>query len=524
MKKGFKIAGMVLAGCMALAIVAGGSVWGLGLPLKPFDEGWCIGNNGYDVDSPEVERLIAVRPTEVQANISDMEYYSFIHYGMNTFTGNEWGTGKENPAQFNPMVVDTDQWVRVLKESGSSGIIFTAKHHDGFCLFPSDYTEHDIANSPYQDGNGDICGQMAQSCKKYGMKLGFYLSPWDMHEETYATDAYNDYFANQLTELCTRYGEIFTFWFDGAKGQDTGDWTYDFDRYYKIIRELQPNAAISNCGPDVRWIGNEAGQARKSEWSVISSGNARVEEVMAHSQKSESQAKELQSVSYDAEDRGSRELLKNYRDLIWFPAEADVSIHNGWFYMDPKEAESWDQKNAAKARSAKQLEEIYYKTVGGNALLLMNVPPSKDGVITESDVKLLQDFKKRIDKTFAEKLSPVIQVTGKEDNGQTVDFSSKEDHYMLKDGEYVLRLKFDQAKKVSTVVLREDITQSQRVEAFKIYAKTPAGYLKVYDGTVIGSKKICIINPLLVKSTKELDIVITQSRSNPVIRTVEAYR
>lgn len=518
MKKVLKITGSVIAGCLAAAILACAAVWGLGLPLKPYDEGWCIDNNGYEIHSPEVERLIAVRPTEIQATISDMEYYSFIHYGMNTFTGVEWGDGKEEPSQFNPTIVDTDQWVRTLKESGSSGIIFTAKHHDGFCLFPSDYTDHDIASSPYQDGNGDVCRQMADSCKKYDMKLGFYLSPWDQHEATYGTDAYNDFFVNQLTELCTNYGEIFAFWFDGARGENAPDFEYDFERYYAVIRELQPNAAIANCGPDVRWIGNEAGQARESEWSVISSGNASVDEIMDNSQQGTGDLKKLQSVSYDAADRGSRELLKDYRDLIWYPAEADVSIHRGWFYSE--------EGNAAKMRTAKELEHIYYNTVGGNALLLMNVPPTKEGVIADKDVKLLQDFKARIDKTFETKLDPVVNAVSVREAGERgayIDVSGPECSYQLADNESVLRLSFKEKQKVSAIVLREDITQSQRVEAFKIYAKTPMGYLKIYEGTVIGSKKICLIHPLLTKSTTEIDIVITQSRSNPVIRTVEAY-
>ena len=501
--------------CILLAaVIVCSCILIFGLPINPSKQGWCIDNNGYDINSPEVERLISVTPSEVQMAIGDMEYYSFIHYGMNTFTGREWGDGNEDPAQFCPETVDTDQWVRVLKESGSKGIILTAKHHDGFCLWPSAYTEHDIENSPYQNGKGDICKQMAESCKKYDMKLGFYLSPWDMHEETYATDAYNDYFTNQLTELCTNYGEIFSFWFDGARGEDVGDWQYDFDRYYAVIRELQPNAAIALTGPDVRWIGNEAGIVRKSEWSVIPSGSASIEAVMEQSQHSEEDAKRLQKLKdKNSVDNGSRELVEFYPDLIWKQGEADVSIHHGWFYTD--------EGNAAKMRSAAELEKIYYRTVGGNALLLMNVPPTKDGVIADKDVELLQDFKARIDKKFAEKLSPVVEAVG-EDSAVPIDFSA-DGSYKLSDNENVIRLTFDEKQKVSTIVLSEDVTQSQRVEEFRIYAKTAAGYLKIYDGTVIGSKKICLISPLLAKSAKEFDIVITQSRNNPVIENVEAY-
>lgn len=514
MNKAFKITGAVIASCLAISLIATSCASSKATVVSnPASEGWCIDNNGYEINSPEVERLTSVRPTELQAKFSDMEYYSFIHYGMNTFTGVEWGTGEEDPAEFCPTVVDTDQWVKTLKDSGSKGVIFTAKHHDGFCLFPSAYTEHDIENSPYMDGKGDICKQMAESCKKYDMKLGFYLSPWDMHEETYGTDAYNDYFANQLTELCTNYGELFTIWFDGAKGEDTGDWTYDFDRYYDIIRTLQPNCAISNCGPDVRWIGNEAGKARESEWSVITSGNASVEEIMGNSQQSEEGAKELQSVSYEADDRGSRELVKDYRDLIWYPAEADVSIHRGWFYSD--------KGDASKQRTAKELENIYYKAVGGNAFLLMNVPPNKDGVIAKKDVKLLEEFKARLDKTFKTQLDVKTEALSINGASTPVDVSNLECSYKLADNENAISVKLDGMHKISAVNLREDITQSQRVEEFKIYAKTDKGYVDIYNGTVIGSKKICLIDSSV--KTDELLIVFTQSRSNPYIRTIEVF-
>lgn len=479
---------------------------------KDFSKGWDNDNNGYEINSKEVDRLISVKPTERQVAFSDLEYYSFIHYGMNTFTDVEWGTGKESPEQFNPENVDTDQWVRVLKESGSKAIIFTAKHHDGFCLFQTEYTEHSIKNSPYKDGKGDIVAELAESCKKYDMLLGLYLSPWDMHEETYGTAAYDDYFVNQLTELCTNYGDIFAFWFDGAKGENAPDFEYDFDRYYEVIRRLQPNAIIANCGPDVRWIGNEAGITRKSEWSVISSGNAAVEEIMNNSQKGEDQAEKLQSVSYDAKDRGSRELLKSYRDLIWYPAEADVSIHYDWFYHDN-----------SKKRTAKQLADIYFGTVGGNASLLLNVPPSKNGIIEEKDIKILQKFRKIIDEAFTEKLDYCVTSDTEKENEELNAIKSPEGSYMFNEGEHTLTFKFDGKKKVKTIVLQEDITQSQRIEEFKVYAKVPGGYKKISSNTVVGSKKIIRLSPLNVRNTDEIKIVFTQSRSNPVLRNIEFY-
>lgn len=469
--------------------------------------GWNNDNNGYPNSGEDVERLISVKPTQLQIDFADLEYYSFIHYGMNTFTNSEWGTGKESPSQFNPTNVDTDQWCKVLKESGSKGIIFTAKHHDGFCLFQTDYTEHSIKNSPYKNGKGDIVAELTESCKKYDLKLGIYLSPWDRHESTYGEDAYNDYFVNQLTELCTNYGEIFVFWFDGAKGDDAPDFTYDFQRYYEVIHKLQPNAIIANCGDDVRWIGNEAGKVRKNEWSVISSGSASIEKTMEDSQHNASDADRLIERDYTDEDLGSREVVLPYRDLVWKQGESDVSIHYNWFHH-----------KTSKSRTASQLADIYFKTVGGNALMLLNVPPSKNGIIEAKDVKLLQKFKSKVDKAFTNKLDFDLYASDKLDDSLKADGS-----YMLSENENALTLKLNSKQKVKTLVIREDTHYSQRVEQFDVYVKAYGSYIKVNSGTVIGSKKIIQLPSAVIPRTDEIRIVFTQSRSNPVIRSVEAY-
>ena len=470
--------------------------------------GWSDYNNGYPNSGEDVERLISVKPSAIQKKVEDMEYYSFIHYGMNTFTVSEWGTGKESPSQFCPETVDTDQWCRVLKASGSKGIIFTAKHHDGFCLFQTAYTEHSIKNSPYMNGKGDIVAQLSESCKKYDMKLGLYLSPWDRHEPTYGTDAYNDFFVNQLTELCTNYGEIFAFWFDGAKGEDAPDFSYDFDRYYNVIRELQPNAVISVCGPDVRWIGNEAGVSRKSEWSVITSGSASVEKTIEESQHSEAEAEKLRGVSETEADLGSRDLVVRYRDLVWKQAEADVSIDYNWFYNEKSDS-----------RTARQLADIYFSTVGGNALMLLNVPPSMNGVIEKKHIRILEKFKSIVNKQLKNKLDFDFE------SSSVIPESIKTDgSYMLGDNENGLNLKFDSKQKVKTIVIREDTSFSQRVEEFEIYSKVAKDqYVRIYRGTVIGAKKIILLPSAAIPRTDELKIVFTQSRSNPVIRSVEVY-
>ena len=321
---------------------------------------WCVKNNGYAISDDETERLNSVLPSERQLEFMKMEYYNFVHFGINTFYGREWGDGKEDISRFCPARLDTDQWCSVLKSTGSKGVIITAKHHDGFCLFDTAYTKHNVMNTPF---GKDIVRLLSESCKKYDMKLGIYLSPWDRHESTYGTEEYNDYFVGQLRELCTNYGELFCLWFDGACGEGANGkkQVYDWDRYYAVIRELQPKAVISVCGPDVRWIGNEGGRVRKSEWSVIPCGNASNDKIMNASQQTEAQAKELAVTTDRDEDLGSRELLSKYRDLVFKPAEADVSINLGWFYHP--DIYYLFKKN----RTAKDLAEIYFNSVGGNA-------------------------------------------------------------------------------------------------------------------------------------------------------------
>lgn len=476
-------------------------------PLHPVSKDsldtWDKSNNGAELESAEVERLISIKPSEIQLGLQRLEYYSFIHFGMNTFTGVEWGKGAETPKAFCPERIDTDQWARVLKNSGSRGIILTAKHHDGFCLFPSKYTEHSIKNSPYKNGKGDIVRELSDSCKKYGLLFGIYLSPWDRHEKTYGTPAYNDYFVNQLTELCENYGDIFCFWFDGAKGKDAPDFTYDFERYYNVIRTLQPKAAICNCGPDLRWIGNEGGKVRKSEWSVITQNTIAVEEVMKNSQQGAEEAAALQTFDRYESDLGSRELLSNHKNLIWSQGEADVSIHKDWFYS-PK----------PRPRSARELEKIYFRTVGGNALLLLNVPPSKNGIIEPSDVKLLEEFKRRIDGAFKTEL-PFRAET---QNGRVLS-----ENEPLKKGDGAVFLKLSSSQKIRTIVLTEDTSQSQRIEKFDVYLKSKNGLVKVYSGTTIGSKKIIRLPAVLQKRTDEVVVSVTQSRSAPVFGKLSLF-
>lgn len=333
--------------------------------------------------------LFNVRPDRRQLEWQHMEMYAFLHYGMNTMTDREWGLGHKDPALFNPIGFEPDQWMEVLAEAGMTGVILTAKHHDGFCLWPSAYTSHSVAASPWRDGNGDVVYEVSESARRHGLKFGVYVSPWDRTEATYGQgEPYNDFYVNQLIELCTQYGSLFTVWLDGAceAGTNGRYQEYDWQRYYDVIRALQPDAVISICGPDVRWCGNEAGSTRPDEWSVVPIEVRQARTTMDLSQKVDG---EIPVLSSDIEDLGSREYLADYRGtLTWYPAEVDTSIRPGWFHRASQD----DQ-----VRDADELFDVWKRSVGGNANLLLNVPPSARGVIEPSDVEALRGVKAHID-------------------------------------------------------------------------------------------------------------------------------
>ncbi len=472
-------------------------------------------NNGYDKESDEVTRLISVLPSQKQLDYLELEYYNFIHFGMNTMTGKEWGTGKESPSKFNPEKLDTDQWCEVLKASGSKGIIFTAKHHDGFCLWQTKTTKHSIACSPYKDGKGDIVKELSESCKKYGLKFGVYLSPWDMNAECYGTDAYNDFYKEQLRELlCGDYGEIFCVWMDGARGEDAElepGFEYDMEGYEQLINDLQPGCVTAIQGSDVRWVGNEAGIARESEWSVVSMSNAATE----HFQTSVGDAENLQTVSAEAADRGSRELLANYKDLAFYPAEVDVSIRKGWFYH-------WYQS----PKKLDQLLQIYFTSVGGNSSLLLNVPPDKDGLITDKDAKVLKEFGDAIAATTQKELTVSEIEVGDNDVMIAKDeldalLDDGRDGYTFTSSEYILDFYLEKEGRLGRIDLREDLRSSQRVEEFEVWVRSDGKWMLVGDSTVIGNRRILMFENAPVCDL--VRVVIKQSRSVPVLRSVKLY-
>ena len=434
----------------------------------------------------------SIVPNRRQLIIQDMKYYAFVHYGMNTFTNREWGDGKESESIFNPKKQNTDQWCEAIAAAGMKGVILTCKHHDGFCLWPTNTTEHSIKNSPYKNGKGDVVREVSESCKKYGLKFGIYLSPWDRNAKCYGTPAYNDFYIAQLTELLTNYGDIFMLWMDGACGAASDGkpvQKYDFERIWNTAVELQPDIVLSDCAPDVRWIGNESGKTRESEWNVVPKF-----EVGEQSFQASDDMKDFQKRCKDVmlPDMGSREFLANFDEFMWYPAEVDVSIRLGWFYHPLQRF---------TLKSLNHLMKIYYNSAGNNALMLLNIPPNKNGLLAKSDVRRLRRMGKWLKKEDELLISDVK--TEKSEDG------------------FEINLKFPK-QSVDRVRLSEDTTKSQRVERFSIYADGK----KLFGGTIIGFSKIAIFDPTV---TDNLTIKIEECRKEPYINKAEviatgAYR
>lgn len=468
-------------------------------------------------------RLIKAVPSERQLTYEKMEFFCFIHFTVNTFTGSEWGDGKEDVSIFNPTELDARQWVKTAKDAGMKGLILTCKHHDGFCLWPSKYTEHSVKNSPYKNGNGDIVREVSEACKEFGLKFGVYLSPWDRNNSSYGKGKeYDDYYVNQLTELLTGYGELYTIWLDGACGEGANGkiQKYDWNRYYKVMRELQPNAVISISGPDVRWCGNEAGEVRESEWSVVAKDMTDPSITAELSQHEDNEEFRDRPLDETQSDLGSRERLKNEKELVWYPAETDVSIRPGWFYHEEEDD---------KVRSFENLKDIYLKSVGGNTTLLLNIPPMKNGKIHEKDIAILKRLGEFINDTFKNNLlkNALITTVPKHDcRGNSPDMMRTDDYntyFMNKEGDnkLLIEIKFDECKKLNYLVLKEAITFSQRVEKFNVYFNDESGNkIKIFEGTTIGYKRII---DLKGTKTDNLTIEIEDSRVAPVMSFVGVY-
>ena len=466
------------------------------------------------------QRLVQIVPSERQLALQQMEFYAFVHFTVNTFTDKEWGDGTENPAVFNPTNLDANQWVQAIKAAGMKGLILTCKHHDGFCLWPSKHTRHTIAASPYKDGHGDVVAEVAEACRKGGVKFGVYLSPWDRNQPLYGTGKpYDDYFIAQLTELLTGYGEVFSVWLDGACGEGPNGKKqyYDWERYYETIRALQPGACIHICGPDIRWCGNEAGDTRDSEWSVVPRRATDTEKVASASQQTDDAAFRQRKIRAQDRDLGSRDALQDETDLIWYPAEVNTSIRPGWF---------WHASEDDQVRPLEELIYIYEHSVGGNATFLLNIPPTNEGLFHATDVARLEAFGRYLADAYGRNLmlEPNVMLSASPgQEGRDIDAiltDAYDKWYMPLEPRAEWCVRWAEPQTIRRIVLKENLLLSQRVERFAVDLETANGWKQIYSGTVIGHKRIIALPEA---HTNALRIRILDSRCEPTISFMAVY-
>jgi alpha-L-fucosidase len=450
-------------------------------------------------------------PTQKQLDWMGMEMNAFVHFTTNTFTDLEWGNGDESETVFNPTSPDPVQWASVLKQAGFKGLIFTTKHHDGFCLWPTKYTEHNISKSPYKNGKGDMVRETSDACKKVGVKFGIYLSPWDRNRADYAQPSYITYYRNQLQELISNYGPIFELWFDGANG-GTGYYGganekrtisssyYDWPGTVKLARTLQKQDFVifSDNGPDIRWVGNEEGWAGETNWNTMDPDSALT------------RRPGYEKLLGAGMENGSR----------WIPSEVDVSIRPGWFYH---------AKEDDKVKTPEQLFEIYLKSVGRGSVLLLNVPPDRRGLFHENDVKALQGFRQLLDKEFKTNLAEKAKVSVSSFRGKDKMFGGKNltdnnpETYWATDDNVTsgsIELTLPTEKLVKYIVLHEYLKLGQRVKSFNIEVKKGNEWVKVADLTTMGFKRIVRIDPV---STSKIRINITKAKSCLTISCIDVY-
>lgn len=476
-----------------------------------------------DTHEEIIRKAAHVVPTANQLAYKKLEFTCFVHFGPNTFTRMEWGNGKEDPKIFNLQNLDTDQWCRAMKAAGMKLVVFTAKHHDGFVLWQSRYTKHGVMSSPFRGGKGDVLKDLSESCQKYGIKLGVYLSPADLYQienkeglygnlskytnriiprpveerpfENKTTfqfnvDDYNEYFLNQLFELLTEYGPVHEVWFDGAHPKRKGGQTYNYPAWKELIKKLAPNAVIFGR-EDVRWCGNESGKTRESEWDVIpfpDDPNEKIQFADLHG------------------DLGSREKLYDGNYLHFMPTETNTSIREGWFFRDET-----DQR----VRNADDVFDIFERAVGGNSVFLLNIPPTREGLFGAEDVSVLEEVGSRIMETYGNNL--LIGATGpkelldEDENSYVIGQDGK--------GEYIFELKSKQL--VNRFVLKESIaTHSQRIEEHALDAWIDEDWKEVASGTTVGYKKILRFAGV---NTSKFRVRILQSRLNPTLSNVSAH-
>lgn len=421
-------------------------------------------------------------PSNRQLLWQEMETTAFLHFTVNTFTDKEWGDGTESEKIFNPTKLDARQWIKALKNAGFKMAILTAKHHDGFCLWPSKYTEHSVKNSPWKNGKGDVVKEVADACREYGLKFGVYLSPWDRHEPSYGTPSYNTYYKNQLKELLTKYGEISEVWFDGAKGENAKDMEYDFQGYWQLVRELQPKAVIfSDAGPDIRWVGNEKGNAGQTCWSTIDTAGMASGKADAH--------------YLNTGDPGGK---------YWIPAETDVSIRPGWFYH-PNEND--------KVKSPKDLVNLYYQSVGHNSLLLLNIPPNREGLLSDQDIASIKGFRKILNETFSTNLAKEKVPSSLTDKKLSTFISLKTNKPLVID--------FKKPVTIDRAMLQENIATGQRIIKALIEYWDGKTWVKLDEFTTVGYKRLLRFN---IHTVQKIRLTILASKDTVQLAEIGFFK
>ncbi|MEZ0540896.1 alpha-L-fucosidase [Fibrella arboris] len=438
-------------------------------------------------------------PSSRQLQWHQLKYYAFVHFNMNTFTNEEWGHGTETPDMFNPSQLDCRQWARVAKAAGMEGIIITAKHHDGFCLWPSQYTEHSVKNSKWRNGKGDVLKDLSAACKEYGLKFGVYLSPWDRNHPAYGTPAYNEVFKNTLKEVLTQYGDVYEVWFDGANGEGPNGkkQVYDWPGFVATVRQYQPNAVIfSDAGPDIRWVGNEDGYAGETNWSTLNRDKV-----------------------YPAYPNYWELTLGHEDGTHWVPTEVNCSIRPGWYYHASEDN---------KVKSLEHLVDIYYSSIGRNGNWLLNLPVDRRGLVHENDEKRLMELKAYTDKAThnlagGKKItsSSVFRKTSMFGAGNVLD-GNRNTYWAAAATDKQAALAIDLGKQttLNRLLIEEYIALGQRVKKFTVAAFLDGRYQPIATGTTIGNRRILRFSAV---TTNKLRITFEEAKASPLIRHVELY-
>ena len=439
------------------------------------------------------------KPTKAQLAWHDMEFYLFMHFGPNTFTDKEWGHGDEKEEVFNPANLDCEQWCRIAKASGATAIIITAKHHDGFCLWPSKFSKHTVRESKWKDGKGDVLKELSVACKKYGLKFGVYISPWDRNHPDYGTEKYNDVFVNMMKELLTNYGPVWELWWDGANGEGPNGkrQVYDWKRFERTVRKLSPNTIVfSDIGPDIRWVGNEEGFAGKTNWNTLDTAGF---------------TRGAGAPKQDALTTG------NADGKHWIPAECDVSIRPGWFYHKAEDS---------KVKTPEQLFQLYLKSVGRGANLLLNVPPDGSGLITQYDSAALVGFRKLKDDNFKFNIATKAKASfiyhdGRGEAPNLVDGKSNTVATIYNTYDNSLWLEFKEEEMINCVVLKESLLNGQHAQSFKLFLMNKnSEATQVIEGTTIGRQRIITFPAMPVN---RIILSIADQKGMTSINEIEAY-